>query len=85
MISLDHLTKHKSMLCHVGNLAATQEVTSKEDQTNENSSTASATKMLQIKVIVFFFFCGKNSSTASATKMLQIKVIVSGGNKKQKL
>ena len=40
--SLNPAQEHANQLCHVGNLAATQELTSKEEQTNENSTAASA-------------------------------------------
>ena len=40
--SLNSAQEHANQLCHVGNLAATQELTSKEEQTNENSTAASA-------------------------------------------
>ena len=54
--SLNQAQEHANQLCHVGNLAATQEVTSKEEQTNENSTTASATKNVANKSNCVF--CG---------------------------
>ena len=54
--SLNQAQEFANQLCHVGNLAATQEVTSKEEQTNENSTTASATKNVANKSNCFF--CG---------------------------
>ena len=55
--SLHQAQEHVNQLCHVGNLAATQELTSKEEQTDENSTAASATKNVANKSN--WFFCGE--------------------------
>ena len=55
--SLHQAQEHANQLCHVGNLAATQELTSKEEQTDENSTAASATKNVANKSN--WFFCGE--------------------------
>ena len=52
--SLNQAQEHVNQLCHVRNLAATQGVTSKEEQTDENSTTASARKNVANKSNCFF-------------------------------